>query len=141
MTALCALAGCDVPLGVRRTATLSQLPSRAAIEMALHAVPEIERVEYHQVPAATSGSIYEPAVYDPAYDQFAYWGNGAGGVVEVRETGKGVKTLNLYEINFTGFTKEQIDHIRTLMDKVYASLRIYAPGIPPETQVHEIVSP
>jgi len=132
------LAGCDSVSGVNRSVTLHRLPSRASVEAALRAVPEIEHVGYQQIKPTTVLSTAEGVIHDPPYDMFTYLGDGTGGTVVVRETEKGSKTLELSYLKIGGsLPRSFINRTRTLMDRVYTSLRSHAPEIPPATEVHE----
>ena len=104
----------------------------------MHAVPEIEHVDYQEIRPSTSWSTVDGVIHDPPYDRFTYFGDGTGGSIVVRETEKGEKKLEFYYIRIGGrLPRSFINRTRTLMDRVYASLRAHAPEIPPATEVHE----
>src|ERR1700736_2039476 len=96
--AIAALVGCDPMTGISRTATVGRLPSRSTVSAALHEVPGIRSVQLQETKPSTGFSLYKGVIRDPAFDQFIYEGAFASGVVEVRETEKGVKTVRLYRL-------------------------------------------
>jgi hypothetical protein len=98
----------------------------------------MRNVELRATDATSSFSLYEGVVRDPAFDQFLYEGASAGGVVEVREDGKGVKTLRLYS-GWMGPRppKKVFEETRSFMDVVYEGLRRRLPELPPSSEVHE----
>jgi len=138
-TSLCLWAtGCETARTVSRVATLQSLPAAASVEAALRAVPGMQSVFHEQELPQTNWSLYKGTIHDPAYDQFMYFGESARGVVAVRETSDGRKTLELYRLwmNQTP-TPAEVDRTQALMDEAYASLRAYNPELPPPQSVRE----
>jgi hypothetical protein len=132
------LTSCDPMTSISRTATVGRLPSRRAVSAALHEVPGMRSVQLRETKPSTGFSLYEGVVRDPAFDQFLYQGASASGVVEIRETEKGAKTVRLY-CGWMGPRppKAAFDDTRTLMDLVYAHLRERIPYLPPPSEVKE----
>ncbi len=136
--AVAVLTACDPITGISRTATVGRLPSRTAVSAALHEVPGIRSVQQQEAKPSTGFSLYEGVIRDPAFDQFIYEASSASGVVEVRETEKGVKTVRLYRIWMGPRPpKKAFDDTRSLMDVVYAHLRQHVPTLPPQSELKE----
>lgn len=136
--AVTGLAACDPITGISRTATVGRLPSRSAVSAALHEVPAIRSVQLQETKPSTAFSLYEGVIRDPAFDQFIYEAPSASGVVEVRQTEKGVKTVRLYRIWMGPRPpKKAFEDTRSLMNIVYAHLRQHAPTLPPPSEVKE----
>ncbi len=132
------LSACDPITGISRTATVGRLPSRAAVYAALHEVPGIRSVQEQGTKPSTGFSLYRGVIRDPAFDQYIYEAPSASGVVEVRETEEGVKTVRLYRIWMGPRPPTKtFDDTRALMDVVYARLRRRIPTLPPQSDVKE----
>ncbi len=132
------LAGCDTVSSITRTVELPALSPPAAVHAALRAVPEVQTLEYHQVPAVSYWSWSQGTVNEPAYDQYTYRGSDAFGVVEMLQTSEGKKLLRLYCVWMNHIpTRLQVQSTRRLMDLVYNSLQRHLPQVPPAADVTE----
>src|SRR5689334_13327633 len=131
------MTACDPITSVSRTATVSRLPSHAAVYAALRDTPSMHSVEVRHENAMSTFSLYKGIVRDPAFEQFLYQGTG-NGVVAVRETEKEGKTVRLYS-SWMGPRppKEVFDRTRSYMDVVYESLRRHIPSLPPPSALKE----